>query len=411
MKKTISMVLALTFMLVTLMGISAMATQPGTVPENGVIVNETFETDYDDINGVGKWSTITVLGGAASSTATGEDGAKVTVTGGQLVIPAGNGSDKIGAQLVIGDSTNYQWGLHPTNSRKKADEYVFEFDASLGANTAIHLANAATSYLQIKNSSGIRFQKGAVNPESDNKDSIFLPKGNGMQHYKIVMRPECVDAYGKTLVSYNSSSKKYYYADGTEGSLAALIVKADVYVDGKCYVMGELARQFTSSPGGRAILTFNILGDKNCGESVIDNLEFYYLDGEKRSDVTFKYQYKNEAGNYETLFDDSKPAEKMNADGSRLVTEIRYDGTQTAAEAVKVYLAQFDKDGKLKSVNIENDTVSAGSTDKTTVIIQSTTAEPLFEDVQDDDYLQAFAWTADGMVPLCAERTAGTIAE
>lgn len=386
MKKNMLIILAI-LLLVYSMGLSAMATVEAT--SSVLKVEEHFDTDCDNLSGnasYSRWRTIKGLN-AANADVEGANGEKIRVEDGKLIIPGG---ERVGAEFNIA-ATNYDFGFNNLNSggRQKADEYVFEFDAKLKGNESIYFHDGGTAYLKLRNNLSLYLDRSS--------DDVYIDASNDeFHHYKIAVRTEYYDAAG-TKLEYVRSTGKLYYENGDPAIVQSMYVKADVYVDGVCYAIDEISSNSLTNPGVRQIKGFTAMTESEIGNIEIDNIEVYYLDGEKRTDATFTF--KNAAG--KTVF--NADAETLNSDGNTLKVELRADGTQTENQEASVFVVLFSADGMLKDVAIDTISIEAGSSEKATVKIDA----PYFTeaDIASDDYISVFVWETSEKIPFAAERT------
>ena len=386
MKKNLLIILVVLLMLNT-MFISSFATVENTRCE--LKVEEHFDTDCENLSGnasYSRWRTIKGLN-AANADVEGANGEKVRVEDGKLIIPGG---ERVGAEFNIA-ATNYDFGFNNLNSggRQKADEYVFEFDAKLKGNESIYFHDGGTAYLKLRNNLSLYLDKSS--------DDVYIDASNDeFHHYKIAVRTEYYDAAG-TKLEYVRSTGKLYYENGDPAIVQSMYVKADVYVDGVCYAIDEVSSNLLTNPGVRQIKGFTAMTESEIGNIEIDNIEVYYLDGEKRTDATFTF--KNAAG--KTVF--NADVASLNSDGNSLEVELRADGTQAEDEDASVFVVLFSADGVLKDVAIDSIGIAAGSIEKSSVSIEA----PYFTDadIAADDYITVFVWESNEKIPYAAERT------
>ena len=386
MKKNMLIILAI-LLLVYSIGLPAMATVEAT--SCVLKVEEHFDTDCENISGNASysgWRTIKGLN-AANADVEGANGEKIRVEDGKLIIPGG---ERIGAEFNIA-AANYDFGFNNLNSngRQKADEYVFEFDAKLKENESIYFHDGGTAYLKLRNNVTLYLDRSSDDVYIDANDDEF-------HHYKIVVSTEYYDAAG-TKLEYVRSTGKLYYENGDPATVQSMYVKADVYVDGVCYAIDEVSSNALTNPGVRQIKGFTAMTESEKGYIEIDNIEVYYLNGEKRTDATFTF--KNSSN--KTVF--SADAETLNSDGNTLKVELRADGTQTEDQEASVFVVLFSADGVLKDVAIDTIGITAGSAEKSAVSISA----PYFTDanIAADDYITVFVWESGEKIPYAAEKT------
>ncbi len=370
MKKIVSILLAMTLIL---SGMSAMAAVTKAGTEGTPTIDENFKS-YNPGQFIpaadSNWKIVSGMGAEAKE----DTKSYVTITNaGALEIH--KSARELGAMYTADTK------LLQGTADDAAKECVIEFNARIGKRQFIALgaSNDTGKYLLITRENttagNVIFCIGA-----DTSNTVVLTADGGNFHdYKIVLR------------SSNNDGR--------------LRMKADVFVDGVCRVLDQVANADMSYSSSRGIDEF-FVGDLNkngATATTVNNIKMYALENEERSDVCAKYL---DSTGVELSKDATSPAVAM-ATGSKLTAEIRYQGTVSENETVRVFVAQFDKDGVLKNVSFTDGTVTAGSNDKIEVTLTSTADAPLCTDAAADDYLSAFIWTADEMIPLCAEATVG----
>lgn len=410
MKKTMAILMALTFVLASFASLTAMATVKGTVVNiTSTTLGESFETDCEnlysstyiepDTLNTDYWMVVTGIGNSKVNTdITGKDGEKVRVENGALVVPASD-TTEMGAtynfDAYYKDGTTYTqtrrlFGF--TGSYLEADEYVFEFDADIRYGAKVYLHAAGTPYATIRSDNNSIYLETKVNGTK----RFDLEKLDGMVHnYKIVVRLEYKDASGNKLTHNKSDGKCYLDGVLVANSSVSIYVMTDIYVDDVCRVINEEASKLSFT--GRYITQISFLTEKNGLGLTVDNIDMYYINGEKRTDATFAFKNASD----KTVFNGA--ADVLNASGNKLEVELRADGTQTAAQAAKVFVALYNVNGKLKNVKIADSTIPANSYNKVDVTVNA----PYFEDAtfENGDYIRVFALETNKIAPFAPSKT------
>lgn len=378
MKKIVSILLAMTLVL---SGMSAMA----MVTKAGTAGTPTMDENFGSLT-PGQFSPAAdsnwkIVKDMETTTATDDNGYITITEDGALKVA--KSAAKLGAMYTADTKLLMRDDLAAVGATN-GYECVVEFDAQLDRRHSIALGNSgndSNKYLEIyMNTEDEIILNGAPTTV------VLIPKQTGMHHYKIIMR-------GKNFTNNDEKARMEYYAT--------------IYIDGVCRALDVLTRENFSSSSSRGIDELFVGSLSSSGAysgTTIDNIKMYALNNEDRSDVCVKYL---DSSDVEFSKDATSPATTMATAGSKLTAEIRYQGTVSENETVRVFLAQFDKDGVLKNVSFTDGTVTAGSNDKIAVTLESTADAPLCIDAKEDDYLTAFIWTADEMIPLCAEATVG----